>query len=135
MKINRHFSSDVRTGLLPYVRQLRNMSREQLFICAMETREKQLLAQVQHSTTLLCCALLHCCIALLCHTLLCFPLPCSSLLLYLVLSCPILPFSVCIFVPCVCIFVFTISESTHTHTHTQPCNLTHARTVSGIVQA
>ena len=32
-------------GLLPYVRQLRNMSREQLFICAMETREKQLLAQ------------------------------------------------------------------------------------------
>ena len=34
-----------RTGLLPYVRQLRNMSREQLFICAMETREKQLLAQ------------------------------------------------------------------------------------------
>lgn len=35
----------VRTGLLPYVRQLRNMSREQLFICAMETREKQLLAQ------------------------------------------------------------------------------------------
>jgi hypothetical protein len=40
------FFSHVRTGLLPYVRQLRNMSREQLFICAMETREKQLLAQV-----------------------------------------------------------------------------------------
>ena len=37
----------VRIGLLPYVRQLRNMSREQLFICAMETREKQLLAQVR----------------------------------------------------------------------------------------
>jgi hypothetical protein len=33
-------------GLLPYVRQIRNMSREQLFICAMETREKQLLAQL-----------------------------------------------------------------------------------------
>ena len=39
-----HYTTTV-LGLLPYVRQLRNMSREQLFICAMETREKQLLAQ------------------------------------------------------------------------------------------
>lgn len=48
----------VRTGLLPYVRQLRNMSREQLFISAMETREKQLVAQVRATVLCLRCVLL-----------------------------------------------------------------------------
>ena len=98
---------------------------------------------VRHCSVLLCSTLL-CSTTLLFGSALPYPVVSSPTLLFTAaLPCLVLPFSVA-FVPCVCIFFFTLSESshthtththTHTHTHTQPCNLTHARTVTGIVQA
>ena len=139
MKINRHFSSDVRTGLLPYVRQLRNMSREQLFICAMETREKQLLAQVQYSTALLYSTPLYSVVLYYTAVLLCSAIP-YRVFPYLALHyCPALshPALSCLsvlYLLHVFVYLFSLylnlharTHSTHTHTHKLVTSHMHVR--------